>query len=128
MVAESTVEEDEVKVGEGFYSDVGFGDETFFGSGGGEKESTDGGLFEGGGRSFDVVVPHHFFCGFLICCERASVGNREDVPSVELDLALAAGVGRARVYPDGLKGLLEQMLLELYLSYRFSARGFWVWL
>ena len=107
MVPESTAEEDEVEIGEGFYSDIGSGDETFFGSGSGEKESTDGGLFEGGDRSFDVVLPHHFFCCFSVCCERASVGNREDVPLVELDLALVAGVGRARVYPEGLKGLLE---------------------
>ena len=107
MVAESTAEEDEVEIGEGFYSDIGSGDETFFGFGGGEEEFTDGGFFEGGNGSFDVVLPHHFFCCFPTGCERASVGDWEDVPSVEIDLALAAGVGCARVYVEGLEGLLE---------------------
>ena len=95
MVTESTAEEDKVEVGEGFDSDIGSGDETFFGSGGGEEEFTDGGFFEGGNGSLDVVLPHHFFCCFPTCCERASVGDREDVTSVELDLALAAGIGCA---------------------------------
>ena len=107
MVAESTAEEDEVEVGEGFYSDIGPGDETFFGSGSGEEESTDGGIFEGRNGSFDVVLPHHLFCCFSTGCERASVGDREDVPSVEIDVALGTRVGCARVYAEGLEGLLE---------------------
>ena len=107
MVAESTAEEDEVEVGEGFYSDIGSGDETFFGSGSGEEESTDGGIFEGRNGSFDVVLPHHLFRCFSTGCERASVGDWEDVPSVEIDVALAARVGCACVYAEGLESLLE---------------------
>ena len=106
MVAESTAEEDEVEVRKGFYGDIGTGDETFFGSGGGEEESADGGFFDGGNGSLDVVLPHHFFGCFPICCEWASVRDREDVPLVEIDVALAAGVGCARVYAEGLEGLL----------------------
>ena len=107
VVVESAAEEDEVEVREGFYGDVGAGDETFFGFGGGEEKSTDCGFFEGGNGSFDVVLPHHFFCCFPTCCEWAFVGDREDVPSVEVDVPLAAGVGCARVYAEGLEGLLE---------------------
>ena len=107
MIAESTAEEDEVEVGEGFYSDIGSGDQTFLGFGDGEEEFTDGGFFEGGNGSFDVVLPHHFFCCFPACCEWAAVGNREDAPSVEVDVALAAGIGCTRVYAEGLEGLLE---------------------
>lgn len=107
MFAELTAEEDKVKVGEGLYSDIGSGDETFFGPGSGEKQFTNGRSFEIGNWSFDVVLPHHFFGCFPTCCEWTFVGAREDVLLVEVNVALAAGVRGTRVYAERLEGLFE---------------------
>ena len=107
MFVESTAEENDIKVGECFYSHIRSRDEAFCGFGGGEEEFTDGRFFERGNGSSDVVLPHHFFCCFPTCCKWTSVGAREDISLVEVNVALAAGVRGTRVYAERLEGLFE---------------------